>query len=189
MNSTFIVVIIGLSGCGKSYMIDYVLKNANVRIKKVIAVTTRPPRKCEKDGVDKFFRTEKIFEEENGRNQYCFVNEVYDYKYAFYRRDFFSTCNLICELYYKNYKEMKLINGNCKSIYVRPSDIDILEAKLLERGSSKGEVTKRLQTLQKENYELEKLAKESCFDYIFTNDFTPRSVYKFRNLIESILMS
>ncbi len=93
MNSTFLVVIIGLSGCGKSYMIDYVLKNANVRIKKVIAVTTRPPRKCEKDGVDKFFRTEKIFEEERSRNQYCFVNEVYDYKYAFYRRDFFSTCN------------------------------------------------------------------------------------------------
>lgn len=189
MNRAFLIVIIGLSGCGKSHMIDYVLRSPNVNIKKMVAVTTRPPRKYEKDGVDKFFRTQKTFDEESRKNQYCFVNEVYGHKYAFYRRDFLSACNYMCELYYENYKELKAIYENCKSIYVRPHDIEILETKLLARGSSEEEVTKRLQTLQKENYELEKLAKENYFDYIFTNDFSAGSDQGFRSLIESILES
>ena len=53
MTSSLMIILIGVSGAGKSTLRDYAI-HRNTKIKKLIAVTDRPPRTTELNGIDKF---------------------------------------------------------------------------------------------------------------------------------------
>jgi len=182
-----IIVLIGLSGVGKSTLRDYVLRNSGHNIKKLIAVTTRTPRRGEVEGEDKYFVDYDTFERLYADGQLCVVTEVYGNLYAFYEHDLCMDNSdvILAELHYNAYPAFKK-KYNTLSIYIKPNEYVTIQSLLL-RGSSQEEHELRRFELTKDVIELDLLEEAKVFDYVFTNCRTETDLIRFSNLITNIL--
>lgn len=188
MKHSKIIVLIGVSGAGKSHLINCTISNSAMpRIERLIAATTRTPRIGEIDGIDKYFKSQNTFNKELSDGLYYFSNVVYGQNYAYYKSDFETGQLYICELYYKYYSQFKeFLDENCVSIYIRPTNLYTHLESLKKRKNNIREYNYRKACISEEHIILEKMAQEQCFNYIFNNDFTPESENMFLNLINSI---
>lgn len=186
MNSSLMIILVGISGAGKSTLRDYVLCK-NEQIKKLIAITDRPPRMAEKNGIDKYFVSSGDFQQREYRGKLCLINKVYEYMYAFNKADFEGNGIYLGELYYKNLGEFLKYHPNTISIYIKPQEIDNALHGLYSRGSSQEEILVRKSKLLIEAEELDYMCNQGVFNYIFNNCFTERSRQKFCELIEKII--
>src|SRR5689334_6918708 len=69
------------SGCGKTTIVDRLLKRHPDWVRSISA-TTRPPRAGEKEGVDYFFVTPKKFKEMETADELLESAQVYDHMYG-----------------------------------------------------------------------------------------------------------
>lgn len=179
------IILIGVSGAGKSTLRDYALQK-DLSIKKLIAITDRPPRATEQDRIDKLFVDQDEFLRLESRGELCLINKVYEYMYAFRKKDFKNADIYLGEIYYKNLVDFIQFHPNTVSIYINTQSKDALKG-LYVRGSSREEISIRKRTLLLEEDELNKMCNQGKFDYVFYNDFTEQSKMDFYKLIESII--
>lgn len=189
MSRSKVISLVGLSGAGKSHLIDFVVSQSNIiDVRRLIAVTTRHPRVNEIDGRDKYFRTPQQFLEEKQAGLYNFINTVYKKDYAYLKSDFKTGHTYICELYYKNYFEFKQVLGTyCTSICIRPVNEISQLVYLKEREESEEEYIYRKRAISEEKEEVERMTINGCFDYVIDNDFTYESEVAFLRLINKII--
>lgn len=117
MSNTFLIyALIGISGVGKSHLTKYALEKCGNNLTKLIAVTTRKKRVGEHDGIDKYFFSNQQFKAE--RENLLLVRTMYGAYYGFKAEDLYLKGNLIVELYYKDYLEMKRKGYPVKGIYI-----------------------------------------------------------------------
>lgn len=185
MTSSLMIILVGISGAGKSTLRDYVI-HKNTKIKKLIAVTDRPPRTTELNGIDKFFVNPSEFRVYESNGNLCLINRIYGYMYAFRKSDFESNGIYLGELHYKSLNEFLEYHPNAKSIYIRPQGLDKVLDGLHSRGSSKDEIRVRETSLLSEIKELDDLCSQGLFDYTFINCFTEKSKQDFFNLIDML---
>lgn len=185
MTSSLMIILIGVSGAGKSTLRDYAI-NRNSKIKKLIAVTDRPPRTTELNGIDKFFVNSKEFQMRENNDELCLINRIYGYMYAFQKSDFENDGIYLGELHYKSLNEFLAFHPNTKSIYIKPQEIDKVLEGLHSRGSSKDEIRIRHNSMLSEVKELDDLCAQGFFDYTFVNCFTEKSKQDFCNLVDML---
>lgn len=184
-----IVTLSGISGIGKSYLKNYILKS-ELDFQSLISVTTRQPRTTEIDGIDKFFYSLEEFEKARTQKQLVAVNKVFENWYA-YKKSQIELCdagiNLITELFYKNVYEFQNDFTNVIAIYVLPSDVRTAKEKLKERNLEENDLQKRLEDIDKE---LEFFNNnQMLFDIVITNDYTEKSCLEFKRLIQQCIRS
>lgn len=188
MYNSYVIVLLGLSGVGKSHFVNIISQNSCNNIHRLIAVTTRPKRINEVEGVDKFFLSKDQFLSDRKTGAYLFDNIVYGEYYAYLKSDFCSQNTYICELYWRTYLNFKKILGkNCISIYIKPLNASMLETAIIKRDPDKEIAQFRIRDNNNDVKELLELENQGLFDYSFTNDYTKEADEKFQLLIDSIL--
>ena len=188
MYRSIVIVLLGLSGAGKSHLVSLVSQNNNYNINRLIAVTTRPKRPNEIDGVDKFFISEKQFRIKQKDGSFLFDDLVYGAHYAYNSLDFYSGDTYICELYWRKYLDFKYTLGkNCISVYIKPLNTCSLEKALIQRESDFEKSKVRIHHHNKDEAELSELEHQEVFDYIFVNDYIQESDIRFQLLIDKII--
>ncbi len=185
MNSSLMIILVGISGAGKSTLRDYVL-NKNEKAKKLIAITDRLPRITESDGIDKFFVSPNVFQQLNHQGKLCLVNEIYGHMYAFRKKDFEGGCIYLGELHYESMDQFIKFHPNTISIYIKSQNDDALRG-LYSRGSSQEEISIRKSKQLSEAKELDYMCDQGAFDYVFNNSFIERSKQDFYGLVETII--
>ena len=186
MEISLIILLIGTSGAGKSTLRDYVVNNSK-HMKKLLAVTDRPLRKHETNGVDKCFVSSKDFKKLNDLGELCFVNEVYGHMYGFKRENFLNGEQYLGELYYKNLESFLSFHRNTITIYVKPSKIENAVAGLYSRGSESKEILIRKKEILKEMEELDNLSLQQKFNYTFINEYTDNSKLEFMKIVSEMI--
>lgn len=122
LNESFFIVLYGVSGAGKSMLRDAAVNKLQC-LKKLIAVTTRPARQGETEGIDKYFLTDKEFNIKNSEGSLCLTNEVYGFMYAFNYEDFNSGNAYICELYHQDFEVFQKAAKRIVNIYIKPHSL------------------------------------------------------------------
>lgn len=188
MYKSFVIVLLGLSGTGKSHLVNLISQNNNYNINRLIAVTTRSKRPNEIDGVDKIFISEKQFKIEQKNGSFLFDNLVYGAYYAYSSSDFYSGNTYICELYWRKYLDFKHALGkNCISVYIKPLNTRSLEQALIQREANFEKTKIRIHNNNDDEVELSALECQGMFDYVFVNDYTQESDKRFQFLIDKII--
>lgn len=170
----------GISGAGKSHFIKSVIERFD-NFEKLKAVTTRPKRKDEVEGIDKFFLPLKEFETKNENGEMCVVNNVFGNLYGYYKSDMDKTTkgiNLITELYYKEVESFKKEYPNTISVYILPEDISKTIEELKSRNTGYEELNKRITDIKAE-IGFFKDSTSASFDIIVTNNYDKNSIEKF----------
>lgn len=189
MYKSFVIILLGLSGTGKSHLVSLISQDNNYNINRLIAITTRPKRPNEIDGVDKIFISEKQFRIAQKNGFFLFDNLVYGAHYAYRSSDFYSGDTYICELYWRKYLDFKYALGrNCISVYIKPSNIHLLEKALIQREGDFEKAKIRICNNNNDEVELSELERQKMFDYVFVNDYTQKSDKKFQLLIDKIIV-
>ncbi len=185
MDFSLVILLVGISGAGKTTLRDYALQK-NEGAKKLIAVTDRPPRIAERNGSDKYFVSSSDFQKLNHQGELCLVNEVYGHMYGFRKKDFRASGIYLGELHYGSLDEFIKFHPNTISIYIKVQNSDALRS-LYFRGSLQEEIFVRKSKQLLESKELDCMCEQGAFDYVFNNDFTERSKQEFCALIETII--
>lgn len=186
MSDSLVIILVGVSGAGKSTLRDYVL-NRSEKIEKLIAITDRPSRVTEIDGVDKFFVSTNEFQQRKCAGDLCLVNQVYGNMYAFRKIDLEIGGTYLGELHYESLDEFLKFHQNTISIYIKPHKTEDALQGLYSRGSSQEEILVREKKLLLEAEKLDFMCEQGVFDYTFINYFTEKSKQKFCELIEMIM--
>lgn len=180
MKKGYIITLSGISGAGKSHFIKSVIERFD-NFEKLKAVTTRPKRKDEVEGIDKFFLPLKEFETKNENGEMCVVNNVFGNLYGYYKSDMYKTTkgiNLITELYYKEVESFKKEYPNTISVYILPEDISNTIEELKARNTGYEELNKRISDIKTE-IGFFKDSSSTSFDIIVTNNYDKNSIEKF----------
>lgn len=182
-----LIVVIGLSGVGKSFLLNHLLLN-NTHIKKLLSVTTRKKRKNERNNIDKVFLSKQEFDDYKINNKLVLCSYLYGIQTAYLADSFIDNENLICELHYNSYMEFKKKYQSCVSIYIYSNKLDTIKKNILNRQCSCQEKEMRINNLRDDFSNLELLQNQKgFFDYKFTNCFDRESKDRFLILIDEII--
>ena len=186
MTSSSTIILVGVSGCGKSTLCESALHKYPF-IKKLIAVTTRPSRQNEIDGIDKYFVTQKEFDVQYSSNFLCLSYEAYGYHYAFRKNDFLTGDTYISELNYRNHEDFINYCLNVNTIYIQPCEIELAVLGIKNRDVFGNEASSRIDQINDDWMALDNLYLEGRFNYQFINYYDNDSKIRFDNLIRTIL--
>lgn len=169
MSNGILIVISAPSGCGKDTIITEVLKRMNGEAIASVSMTTRSPRAGETDGVDYYFVSKEIFEQniENGE-----MLEYTNYSGNFYGTPAAPVRKLISEgkvvvfnIEVEGGGNIKKIFPDACKIFIVPPSLSVLEQRLRNRGTDdESSILKRLNAAQDE------LSRAVEYDYIVKND-------------------
>jgi len=156
----------GVTGAGKSYYKDKISEVLN--FEKIKIITTREPRKGEKNGEDKIFMTPNELSELEKQGEIAYKFDLVGFTYAYKKEDIFSGKNMVVEVHDSCIYDWVKICPDFYSLYLLPSDIEIAKEKLRER-NLKPEIEKaRLEDL------------EECYKKIKSDE-------NFRNMFDCIV--
>jgi len=163
-----IFVLSGPSGSGKSTLIGNVRKRID-NLRYSVSHTTRRPRSGEKDGVDYFFIDETAFKEMIDKDAFLEWAMVYDdyygTSYGSIEEKIEAGVDLILDIDIQGAKNIKENINDCRLIYILPPSTEILENRLIKRGTDDpGVIEKRMKQVNKE------LLSCRCYDYLIIND-------------------
>lgn len=106
-----IITLSGITGGGKSYYKNFIVKNFNAE--NMVIYTTRRKRENEVDGIDKNFVTREKFEKLKNKQEffanYSFLGENYGYGNKYVNKNKLS----VTELHYEWIKEFKSKGRRC----------------------------------------------------------------------------
>lgn len=174
------------SGCGKTTLVDAVIKrlSGNFNIEKVVTYTTRQPRTGEVNGIDYNFISVQEFERKIAEQFFIEYSAVYHHYYG-------SPCHVIDEMRLgKSYImildlagaiSMRALFEQARLIWIYPPSLHALTQRLIERGSDDGEQIKRRIFLAKQ--ELSDTIIHSKFDYFLLNDSLQQAIDAFEAIL------
>ncbi len=182
-----VIILTAPSGSGKTTLAT-MLMNEFPMIRFSVSATTRKPRENEVDGVNYYFLSPEEFDTRI-RNDEFLEHET------FYNGTRYGTLKSDVEKQLKNGYFVLLdieVNGaktikdqfgdECLSIFVKPPSIQVLEARLRNRGTESEESLKiRLERVQME------LAQADSFDALVINDELDKAYNQLKHIVEPFL--
>ncbi|MBN8580630.1 MAG: hypothetical protein J0L96_08155 [Anaerolineae bacterium] len=184
-----LLVLAGLSGSGKSYITDYLVRSLGFI--HVPSITTRAPRPNEVHGIDKIFcsleefnllRTEGRLISESLMFGNWYANDVAllnQYK---------EGKKIVCQLRYIAIQETKEKFSDLKCIYISPKSVEEAIQHVKNRALSEEETYKRILEItdEIEFVNADKQKPYPLFDFHFTNDYSSSTLSQFSNFIKDL---
>ncbi len=163
-----IFIISAPSGTGKTTVIKKFLKHHKHDFVLSVSVTTRCPRKNEKNGRDYYFISLKKFKEHIKKRKFLEYAKVLDNYYGTLKETVFKAIkkglNVIMDIDVQGAAKIKRQIKDSITIFLKPPSLKELKKRLLKRKTeSKQEALKRLNLAKKE------LKEQGKYDYILTN--------------------
>ena len=181
-----LLVLSGPSGSGKTTIVQRLLEDSPVPLRKCVSATTRPPRTGEIDGEHYHFLSADEFERRRQAGEFLETAEVFSSGYwygtlkseigraaqegawAFLEIDVEGALNVMRE-----YPE-------AVTIFIRTSSVDEYEKRLRSRGTESEEVIqKRLATARRE------LEQAGRYKYQVVNDDLDRAVDEIKHILRT----
>ncbi len=177
-------VISAPSGSGKTTLCNKLLKD-NLGLAQSVSMTTRPPRRGEKDGADYRFVSEKYFRNAIDKKGFLEYEENFGYLYGtpkkFIEDRLKKGLNVLLSIDVKGaMKVKKEYPGKSILIFILPPSIDALKKRLhLRKSDDKKAIRTRLKIAEKE------LAYKDKYDYVVVNDRLDAAYKKLREIVLS----
>lgn len=168
MDKGILYVITGPSGVGKGTVLS-ALRQQNPDFFLSVSATTRPPRPGEVEGVNYYFMTREEFlqtVEEGGFLEHAeFGGNLYGTPIGPIQQRLEEGLDVVLEIEVQGAMQVKELLPNCVRIFIAPPTFDVLQQRLIGRGTeSEDAVRRRLDTARYE------LTLSPQFDYIVVNE-------------------
>jgi len=178
-----VFVISAPSGCGKTTIVDKLLKTVK-NLKRSISITTRAPRQGETQSRDYFFISEKAFKKKVEKGSFLEWAKNFGYYYGTPKKNVHSLIkaghDVVLTIDVKGATQVRKKMPDSVLVFIAPPNLDDLYGRLKKRATdSTKEVSNRLAIAKKE------MIYSKKYDYIVIND-------KLRDAVEcvkSIIMS
>lgn len=162
-----LIVISGPSGAGKDAILDG-LEERGHEFHRVITCTTRAPRAGESDGVEYFFLTDAEFDDLVATDGLLEHAEVYGHRSGVPRQQVLAALasgrDVVVRTDVQGAATIKQRMPDAVLVFVAPTSLDELEARIRARGSDDEErIQRRLRTARTE------MSRQSAFDHVVTN--------------------
>lgn len=169
------------SGCGKTTLCDRLLKTAP-GLTRSVSVTTRPPRRGEREGKDYFFISREAFQNLRKEKE---LLEWTEYAHSFYgtplkplQRSLKEGEKIILLLDVRGAHTVKKHFKDATTIFLFPPTLGDLKSRLRGRRTEKGlELAKRLRMAEKE------VAQADWYDHVVVNDDLNRALRELRQIV------
>ncbi len=180
-----VITLSGVTGSGKSYYKKLLQDKLN--LDNQIIYTTRPIRKGEINGVDKFFVTDEEFDKLEASKKIIVTFEYLGYRYGYESSKIKSnTCSII-ELHYKIIYKLKQETNKVFSIYIIPNNIETAKSNLKARKLEKNQEDLRLKEIEEQAKEFaENKDLQKQFDYIFYNNYDEKSTKELIRVLKDL---
>lgn len=182
-----LLALAGISGVGKSYYKDIIVKKLN--FEKIKIITSRPIREGEKNNEDKKFVTHEELQILRDKNKIAYEFDMLQNTYAYTKEELFSNKNTVFELHYDTIFDLKKICPHLCTIYLLPKDIEIAKNKIHQRHLDIDVENKRYLEIE-EHYKRimndEKL--RNMFDYMIYNAYDKESENRVINLVSELML-
>lgn len=178
-----LTVISGFAGAGKGTIVKALLEKYPEDYRLSISATTRNPRPGEQDGREYFFRTRKEFEEliqNGGFIEWAeYVGNYYGTPRAYVEEQLAAGNNIILEIERQGAFHVRELYPSAVLLFVTPPSVEILEKRLIGRGTETMEIVKK---------RMRKAAEESTFmkdyNYVIVNEDVEEAVERVHELIQ-----
>ncbi len=187
-----IFIISAPSGAGKTTVIKNFLKKHKKDFVLSISVTTRKPRKNEKDGRDYFFISREKFRQYIKNGKFLEYAKVLDNYYGTLKyivlRSINKGLNVIMDVDVQGAVKIRKKIPDCITIFLRPPSLKELKKRLFKRKTETEEEAKRRINLAKKE-----LKEQKKYDYILTNKNvsdvvrTLEAIYKYEKIKNNYL--
>jgi guanylate kinase len=179
------VIISAPSGCGKTTIVDRLLKR-HPEWTRSISMTTRPPRSGEKEGQDYYFVTAKAFKDMDAKGELLESAKVYDCFYGtpkkFVMQALAEGKKVILAIDVQGAKKVKKTMGEdapLLSIFILPPSVKVLRERLEGRKTeSAEEIQRRIEGAQDE------IKEAGSYDLAFVNQNLEQTVLEMEEGIE-----
>lgn len=169
-----LLAIAGVTGVGKSYYKDEIVKELG--FEKIKIITTRGIRKGEKNAEDKIFVSKEELQALENEGKIAYKFNMLGNSYAYSKEELSSKRNTVVELHYSTIFDLKKICPQIKTIYIFPKDINMAKEKVKERKLAPEVEAKRIEEIDEHYKNIttdEKL--RNMFDCILYNEYNEKS--------------
>ncbi len=178
-----LLIISGPSGAGKG-TICKALRERYPWLRYSTSMTTREPRRGEREGISYYFRTNGQFEDLIRENEFLEYAQVYGHYYGTPKKQVLQMVDngetVLLEIDIQGAMQVKTRYPKGVFIYIVPPSLKVLSKRIHERGTDSEEVIqKRLASITRE------LAQAHQYDYIIVNDVLDVAVHKACAIIEA----
>ncbi len=178
-----LIVVSGPSGAGKDTICNKLLER-HKEMYLSISMTTRGIRENEKDGVDYYYVTDEVFDENIKNDNFLEYEKVYDSYYGTPKREVLNNLydgrDVILVIDIKGALKIKEKFKDAIFIFIMPPDMKTLMKRIVTRNrDSKEKMVNRF----KEDYKL--INEYSKYNYVVVNDDVDEAV----NKIDAILLA
>tara|TARA_Y100000389_G_scaffold2580_1_gene2556 strand:- start:540 stop:1166 length:627 start_codon:yes stop_codon:yes gene_type:complete len=181
MSNLFIIA--APSGCGKTTLVDALLKDSK-DLYLSVTHTTRKPRVGEVDGINYHFIKKTNFRKMIHNNEFVEHAEVFGNLYGSSREKIEENLNknidVILEIDWQGARQVKANMPNAISIFILPPSKKSLHERLMRRGQDDGETIKNRMAdavNQMKHYEE--------FDYLVINDIFDEALSNIKTIIHN----
>lgn len=183
MRERILFIVSGPSGSGKTTLSKRVLQIIG-DLGFAVSCTTRKPRPGEIDGVDYRFVSEVEFEEMTRRNSFAEWAVVHGNRYGTPKEELERAesegVDLLLDIDVQGAKNIRDKYGKGVYIFVTPSSLDVLRARLIKRrGEGAAGIAKRLEGVKREMEEVD------SYDYIIINDSVDKAIENLASVIRA----
>lgn len=181
-----LLALAGVTGVGKSYFKDLLVKKLN--FEKIKIITTRQIRTGEKNNEDKIFVSPEELQKLKDSGIIAYDFNMLGNIYAYSKDDLFSEKNTVFELHYSTIFDFKKICPNMVAIYIFPENIEMAKEETRKRNLNPEVEKKRLLEID-EHYKkiLSDEHLRSQFDYFIYNSYNQKSDDEILELVKKIL--
>ena len=178
-----VTVISGFSGSGKGTVVKEIMAHYPDRFRLSVSVTTRPPRKKEKEGVDYFFIDQEKYDrmvEENQLLEHAeYAGGCYGTPRAFVEENLAAGRDVILEIEQRGAFQVKEILPDAVLIFLTAPSADAIVSRLRGRNETEEFIAKRMakSVLEAPNI--------SRYDYLVINDTVEQSVRDVCGILDS----
>ena len=179
-----LIVISGPSGAGKDTVVKKLLET-NKKIELSVSMTTRAPRKGEKEGVDYYYVSNEEFQKQIDKGNFLEYANVFGSNYYGTPKDkvlnnIKKGIDIILVIDIQGAIKVKEAMPESIFIFIMPPSMKELKKRLIERDTESGEkILERFKTAYKEINEATK------YNYVVINDQVAKAAKKIEAIIEA----
>ena len=181
-----LLALAGVTGVGKSYFKDLLVKKLG--FEKIKIITTRQIRPGEKNNEDKIFVSPEELQNFKNSDIIAYDFNMLGNIYAYLKDDLFSEKNTVFELHYSTIFDLKKICPNMVAVYIFPENLEMAKEETRKRRLDSEVEKNRLLEIDEHYHKI--LSEEHLrnqFDYFISNSYNQKSENEILELVKKIL--
>lgn len=176
-----IFVVSAPSGAGKTTLCNKLLFS-ELGLVRSVSLTTRLPRKGERDGEDYFFVSKEDFQERRKKGELLewtsVLGKLYGTPRRFVEKSIDRGKDILLSIDVRGALQVKRLYPQGILIFILPPSLKILETRLKKRSTEKNsQIAKRIRLAKRE------LSFVEHYDYVVVNDNLEKAVDRLRSII------